>query len=109
MLDQRGVTHFCQLCVFKLLQLAQEAQIGPRTRPSRSHRRQRLHPAVPRHRHDVSHHQSYTAGHSCNTESAEHHIMMLVDHHTFRFSNLVYKEVKPLFFLKLWLNDDSAS
>lgn len=64
-----GVTHLCQLRVFKLLQLPQKAQVGPRTRPGRPHRRQRLHPTTARHRHDVGHHQGHTAGHACHTES----------------------------------------
>lgn len=57
----------CQFCVFKLLQLTQEAQVWPRTWPSRPHCRQGVHPASPCHCHNVSHHQSHTAGHACNT------------------------------------------
>lgn len=106
--EQRGVTYFCQVCVFKLLQLPQEAQVGPRTRTSRPHRRQSLHPAAARHGHDVGHHQGHAAGHSCHTESAEIQSWRLVFAaniplciESLFFS--VQRSETP-FFLKLWFN-----
>lgn len=56
------MTYLCKLEVFELLQLPQEAQVRSGARPHRPDGGQGLHPAAPRHRHEVGHHQSDAAG-----------------------------------------------